>query len=180
MQGIEEVFVDGKTGGLVLSAQSEAGRVHHLDKVITASVDANFDYSEEAKKVLQGYDVSLLGLTIGENRPPGLPEFKDQIRFVLKNLVKDAKNGQNCTFRFLALGLNDSSCIDLTDYSKIDPREGNGLVLADLESFKQLDSILAKDISLPFIVILNVQHELDGKRTDGNLIIVTIDNFISI
>jgi hypothetical protein len=174
LQGIEEIFVDGKTGGLVLSAQSEAGRVHHLDKVIAASEDSNFDYYEEAKKVLQGYNVSLLGLTIGENRPPGLPEFKDQIRIVLKNLIKDAKKGQNCTCRFIALGLNDSSCIDLIDYSKIDPREGNGLVLADLESAKQLESILAKDVSLPFIVVLNVQQEFDGKRTDGNLIIVSI------
>ena len=146
--------------------------MHLLDKVLTSSNDADFGYFEEAKKVLQGYNVSLLGLTIGENRPPGLPDFKEQIRFVLKNLIRDAKNCQNCTCRFLILGLNDTSCIDLTDYSKIDPREANGLVLTDLENFKQLDGILVKDISLPFMVLLNIQHDLDGKRTDGNLIIV--------
>jgi hypothetical protein len=135
--------------------------------------DSNLACYEEAKKIFNGRNVSIMGLTIGENRPPG--DFKDQIRSILKSLVKDLNNYQQCTCRFMAVGLNDSSCIDLFDYSKVDPREENGLVLTDLENFKQLDGILAKDVSLPFLVLLNIQHEIDGKRIDGNLIFVSFD-----
>jgi hypothetical protein len=138
--------------------------------MFSTSNDSNLACYEEAKKIFNGHNVSILGLTIGENRSSG--DFKDQIRSILKSLVKDTNNYQQCTCRFMTVGLNDSSCIDLFDYSKVDPREENGFVLTDLANFRQIDGILAKDVSLPFIVLLNIQHEIDGKRINGNLILV--------
>lgn len=75
------------------------------------------------------------------------------------------------TVSYSVLGINDISCIDLVDFSKVEDGDLSK-TLRPAASFNELVSAIPSEVTLPTFMLINVQRQTAQGTTNGSLILV--------
>ena len=110
---------------------------------------------------------SVFDFIIRENGNPG--EFVKNYGAILQRLFTGKKDVQ---ISFALFGINDISCIDLVDFSKVEDADASSC-FRSAGSVKEVLAALPNEVTLPTFLLLNVQCRTpQGTTTNGTLILV--------